>query len=395
MIKRDAEQTIRELAKCFPVVAITGPRQSGKTTLARSVFPQKTYITLEAPDTLEIAEKDPRGFLAGFQDGAIIDEIQRSPALFSYLQSIVYLDGRTGLYVLTGYQQFGLLSRISQSLAGRVGLVQLLPFSYRELVRDEENKGASSFVNINLDELLYKGLYPPIYDRNILPEIWFSNYVLTYIERDVRQILNVKDLSVFQRFVRMCAARNGQMLNLSSLANDCGITHNTAQAWISVLEASYIIHLLRPHYRNFGKRLVKTPKLYFYDTGLAAWLLNIQDAKHLGVHPSKGSLFEGFILGEMLKNRFNHGLASNLFYWRNNLGDEIDLLEEKGEVLFPIEIKAGQTLNSDFFKELKKWQKIAGEFSGNARLIYGGEQSSLCQGITVSSWKDITLPSIG
>lgn len=395
MIKRDAEQTIRELAKCFPVVALTGPRQSGKTTLARSVFPQKTYITLEAPDTLEIAEKDPRGFLAGFPDGAIIDEIQRSPALFSYLQSIVDLDGRTGLYVLTGSQQFGLLSRISQSLAGRVGLVQLLPFSYRELVRDEENKGASSFVNINLDELLYKGLYPPIYDRNILPEIWFSNYVLTYIERDVRQILNVKDLSVFQRFVRMCAARNGQMLNLSSLANDCGITHNTAQAWISVLEASYIIHLLRPHYRNFGKRLVKTPKLYFYDTGLAAWLLNIQDAKHLGVHPSKGSLFEGFILGEMLKNRFNHGLASNLFYWRNNLGDEIDLLEERGEVLFPIEIKAGQTLNSDFFKELKKWQKIAGEFSGNARLIYGGEQSSLCQGITVSSWKDITLPSIG
>lgn len=395
MIKRDAEQTIRELAKCFPVVALTGPRQSGKTTLARSVFPQKTYITLEAPDTLEIAEKDPRGFLAGFPDGAIIDEIQRSPALFSYLQSIVDLDGRTGLYVLTGSQQFGLLSRISQSLAGRVGLVQLLPFSYRELVRDEENKGASSFVNINLDELLYKGLYPPIYDRNILPEIWFSNYVLTYIERDVRQILNVKDLSVFQRFVRMCAARNGQMLNLSSLANDCGITHNTAQAWINVLEASYVIHLLRPHYRNFGKRLVKTPKLYFYDTGLAAWLLNIQDAKHLGVHPSKGSLFEGFILGEMLKNRFNHGLASNLFYWRNNLGDEIDLLEEKGEVLFPIEIKAGQTLNSDFFKELKKWQKIAGEFSGNARLIYGGEQSSLCQGITVSSWKDITLPSIG
>lgn len=391
MIKRDAEETILELAKGYPVVAITGPRQSGKTTLARVAFPHKPYITLEAPDTLEIAENDPRGFLSGFPDGAVLDEIQRCPKLFSYLQSIVDLDGRMGLYVLTGSQQFGLLSKISQSLAGRVGLVQLLPFSYREITREGANAQLYSPIFYNIDELLYKGLYPPVYDRNIPPESWLSNYVLTYIERDVRQLLNIRDLSVFQRFLRMCAARNGQMLNLSSLGNDCGITHNTAQSWISVLEASYIIHLLRPHFRNFGKRLVKTPKLYFYDTGLVAWLLNIQDGQHLGVHPSKGPLFEGFIIGEMLKSRFNMGLTSNLFYWRNNLGDEIDLLEEKGDLLFPMEIKSGQTLNSDFFKGLKKWQKIAGTFSGQARLIYGGEQNTLHDGIFVSSWKDIAL----
>ena len=236
MIDRFANNTLNELSKFYPVVAITGPRESGKTTLARYAFPDKAYISLEEPDQLEFANEDPRGFLARFPDGALLDEVQRCPSLFSCIQSIVDLDNRQGLFVLTGSQQFGLLSRITQTLAGRVGLVQLLPFSMGEL-RPQKNAFHG------LTELLYKGLYPPIYDRNIHPANWYANYVATYIERDVRQILNVKDLSAFQRFVRMCAARTGQLLNLVSLGNDCGISHNTAKKWLAVLEASYIVFL--------------------------------------------------------------------------------------------------------------------------------------------------------
>ena len=332
MIHRFAETTITRLARGYPVVTITGPRQSGKTTLARASFPDKNYASLEDPDNREFAEEDPGGFLARFPDGAILGEVHRCPELFSWLQGVVDTDGRMGLFVLTGSQQFGLLSGVTQSLAGRVGRVQLLPFSLSEIT-------SAGLAPESLDEMLFNGLYPPIYDRHVAPVHWYADYVATYIERDVRQMVNVRDLSTFQRFLRLCAGRNGQLLNLSALANDCGISHNTARAWLSVLEASYIIYVLQPHHRNFRKRMVKTPKLYFLDTGLAAWLLGIQSKDQISIHSMRGALFEGWVLQELLKARYNHALVSNLYFWRDNTGNEIDILLENGERLRPIEIK--------------------------------------------------------
>ena len=307
MINRAAHQRLLRLAAGFPIVAITGPRQSGKTTLTRMAFPDKEYLSLEDPDIRSLAEQDPRGFLSRLPDGAILDEAQRAPQLFSYLQTHVDAHAKPGMFVLTGSQQFGLLSGISQSLAGRVGLVQLLPFSVSELK-------AAKRLPSSLDALLFRGLYPALYDRDISPGDWFAGYMTTYIERDVRQLVNVRDLSAFQRFVKMCAARVGQLLNLSSLAGDCGITHNTAASWISVLEASYIIYLLRPHHRNFNKRLVKAPKLYFVDAGMAGWLLGIREEDQLAFHAQRGALFENLVVTEFLKARFNNGLPSNLFF---------------------------------------------------------------------------------
>jgi predicted AAA+ superfamily ATPase len=387
MIKREAEKALLEMAKGFPVVAVTGPRQSGKTTLVRALFPRKPYLSLEDPDVLALLAADPRGFLESHGGGAVIDEAQRFPKLFSYLQAMVDKRKKPGLFILTGSQQFGLLSGISQSLAGRAGLIQLLPFSLSELER-------AGVPVPGMGELLFKGLYPPLYDRRLAPAMWQASYVSTYVERDLRQMVNIKDLGAFQLFLRMCAARIGQLLNLSSLANDCGITHNTARSWISVLEASYIVFLLRPHFRNFGKRLVKSPKLYFHDPGLAAWLLNIQDAAHLAIHPQRGGLFESLVVAELLKGRYNRGLASNLFFWRNNLGDEIDLLIDRGSKLVPVEIKSAATLNPDFFKGLHKWRKLAGAGDDPAFLVYGGERSVTSNGVSVVPWKKIAA-SIG
>lgn len=382
MIQRTASKTILTLAKGYPVVAVTGPRQSGKTTLVRSTFPKKTYISLEDPDQLEYALADPRGFLARLPEGAILDEVQRAPSLFSYLQTRVDLEKRMGSFILTGSQQFGLLSRITQTLAGRVGLVHLLPFSLGELFKSKK-------VAATLEELLWQGFYPPLYDRDLSPSQWYGNYVSTYVERDVHQLLSIKDLSTFQRFLRMCAARTGQLLNLSQLGNDCGITHNTAKAWLSVLEASYVVFLVYPHFKNFGKRLVKTPKLYFYDTGLASWLLNIQDSAYLAIHPQRGPLFESFVVSELFKGRFNRGLRSNLYFWRDNLGNEVDVIIEDGDRLIPLEIKSGQTITADFFKGLNQWAKISGESSGSPILVYGGEETQHRQGKKIISWKGI------
>jgi len=282
MIPRIAEKTVEKLALGYPVVTITGPRQSGKTTLARQVFPDKVYVSLEDPNQREFAEEDPKGFLSNLPDGAVLDEVQRCPALFSWLQGVVDADGRMGLFILTGSQQFGLISGISQSLAGRAARVQLLPFSLAELATVYRPPQS-------LDQLLYRGSYPPIHDRDVAPVHWYADYVSTYIERDVRQMVNVRDLSTFQRFVRLCAGRNGQLLNLSALSNDCGISQNTAKSWLSVLEASYIVFLLQPHHRNFRKRIVKAPKLYFLDTGLVSWLLGIQNAEQLSIHSMRGA----------------------------------------------------------------------------------------------------------
>jgi predicted AAA+ superfamily ATPase len=382
MIPRQAAPVLQKLALGYPILAITGPRQAGKTTLAQTTFPDKRYLSLEDPDQRAFAEEDPRAFLARLPQGAILDEAQRCPALFSYLQTRVDAEKKMGQFVLTGSQQFGLLSNITQTLAGRVGMVQLLPFSLQEMQRGE--------LAINdLDDLMWRGMYPPVHDRQLAPEQWFANYLVTYVERDVRQLIEVQNLSLFQRFIKLCAARCGQLLNLSSLASDCGVSHKTVRAWISVLEASYVVFLLQPHHQNFGKRLVKTPKLYFVDTGLAAFLLGIRDPQHLSIHSARGALFENFVISELLKRRYNQGLPSNLFFWRNNAGDEVDLVIEQGEQLIPVEIKSGQTFTSDFLAGLQKWMRLAGETCLAPRLVYGGEENMTRSGVLVQSWKAI------
>lgn len=382
MIKREAETTLQILANGYPVIAITGPRQSGKTTLAKHVFKKKPYVSLEDPDELEFSLDDPKGFLARFPNGAVIDEVQKNPKLFSYIQTIVDTNKIMGMFILTGSQHFGLLSHITQSLAGRVGFIQLLPFSITELLKSGKIAGINKF-----EDLLIQGFYPPVYDRNLDAKYWYPNYVITYLERDVRQIINVKELNQFQRFIRMCAARAGQVLNLSALGNDCGISHNTARSWISVLEASYIVFLLQPHYSNYGKRLIKSPKLYFYDSGLAAWLMNIQDADHLSIHPARGALFENFVISELYKDRYNQGLIPNIYFWRDSSGVEIDVIIEKGEMLVPVEIKSSQTVTEDFFKNLAKWTRLSGSKS-KSYIIYGGNESYTRHGVHILSWKD-------
>lgn len=383
MIRRDAMSTLERLSRGYPIIAITGPRQSGKTTLARAAFPDKPYVSLEDIDQRELAIQDPRGFLGRYPDGAVLDEVQRTPALFSYLQTLVDSDGRMGLFVLTGSQQFSMLSGISQSLAGRVGFVQLLPFSLSELT--------SAAIDVHdVDNLLFQGLYPPLYDREVTPESWYAGYVTSYVERDLRQLITVRDLATFQRFVRMCAARTGQLVNLSSLANDCGITHNTAKSWISILEASYLIFLLRPHHRNFNKRLIKTPKLYFYDPGLAAWLLGIKGLDQVSVHPQRGALFETWVISELLKGRFNRGLTSNLFYWRDAAGTEVDILAEDGLSLIPMEVKAGRTIVADYFISLDRWMQYAAGSATRAYVIYGGDQHGTRGTTEILPWRAMT-----
>lgn len=385
MILRSAQETLLRLAKGFPVLALTGPRQSGKTTLAKIAFPDKPYLSLEDPDVRMLAETDPRGLLSRFPEGAVLDEVQRAPSLLSYLQTSLDQDLRPGFMVLTGSQQFGLLSNLSQSLAGRVGLVQLLPFALGELQ-------AAGRLPKGLDEVLFRGAYPPLYDRDLTPVDWYGNYVATYLERDVRQLLSVRNLTTFQRFLRMCAARTGQLLNLSGLAADCGVSHNTAAAWISVLEASYVVFLLRPHFRNFNKRLVKAPKLYFCDTGLAGWLLGIREPAQMAFHAQRGALFENLVVVERLKTRLNQGLPPDLYFWRDSQGLEVDLLEERGGELYPVEVKSGQTLAADFFKGLLRWNQLAGRAEGKAWLVYGGSQELRHGAIDVIPWRE--LPSL-
>ena len=383
MIIRDIESTISNLLKGFPIVTITGPRQSGKTTVAQVVFSNKPYISLEDPDARRMALDDPRAFLNQLPDGGVLDEVQRAPELLSYLQTRVDADGRMGLFLLTGSQQFGLMSGITQSLAGRTAFIELLPFSINEL-------NQAGLVSKNLDEMLFTGGYPPLYDRKLSPPTWLSAYVTAYVERDVHQILKVQDLESFQRFVRLCAGRSGQIVNLSSLANECGITHNTARAWISVLEASYILFQLRPHYVNFSKRLIKSPKLYFYDTGLVCWLLGIREASQLATHPLRGSIFETLIIAELVKTRLNKGERATFHFWRDSNGNEVDVIADVGTKLMPIEIKSGQTLNRDFFTGLERWMDLAGSQAVSPALVYGGIDKHIRKGINIFGWNAVS-----
>lgn len=364
----------------FPIVTLTGPRQSGKTTLARAVFKDRPYASLEEPDLRQAAQDDPRSFLARFPDGAVLDEIQRCPEILSYLQTLVDSDGRMGRYILTGSQQFGLMSRITQSLAGRAAFVELLPFAIPELASADR-------LPPDIDDMMLTGGYPPIYDRDLKPATWHSAYVTAYVERDVRQMLKIQELETFQRFVRLCAGRTGELLNLSSLATECGITHNTAKAWISVLQASYLIFLLRPHSASFNKRLVKMPKLYFYDTGLTAWLLGIRTKEQMITHPLRGNLFETFIVSELIKSRLNKGDKPTFFFWRDSNGNEVDVIVEQGTKLMPIEIKSGRTLTHESFAGLEKWRGLAGKSAQTPTLIYAGDESFSQKGTKIVGWK--------
>ena len=382
MLARIAFSTLLRLSRGFPVLALTGPRQSGKTTLARAVFPEKPYVSLENLDEREFAQQDPRRFLARFPDGAILDEVQRCPSLFSWLQGIVDERKVMGDFVLTGSAQFDLIAGVSQSLAGRVGRVELLPLSIGELRQ-------GGVLPESIDELLLKGGYPALYDRDLSPGDWFSNYVATYLERDVRQLVAIRDLSQFQRFIRMCAARSGQLLNLASLGADCGISAVTAREWISVLEASYLVVRLMPHHANFGKRLVKTPKLYFLDVGLMAWLLGIRDTESLSTHAARGALFETWVVAESFKRKFNAGMPADLYFWRDSSGNEVDLLEETTGGALATEIKSGATFASDWMDGVHKWTRLAGNEAGVPTVVYGGEASFDREQCHVLSWRDV------
>ncbi len=383
-IERHAHDTLIRLSRAFPVVALTGPRQSGKTTLACNAFAQKPYRTLEDPETRRLALSDPRAFLAQFPEGAVLDEIQRAPELLSYLQGVVDRQQRMGLFIITGSQQFGLLESITQSLAGRVGLIELLPLSLTEIGH------ATHISHTQLNELMFTGGYPALYNslrvQALAPRDWFRAYVSTYIERDVRQVLGVRDLATFERFILMCASRSGQLLNLQSLAADCGISANTARQWLSVLESSYIVRLLQPWHENFGKRLVKMPKLYFLDTGLLCWLLRIDSPQLLATHAMRGFIFETWVIAETLKHRLNQGLPADLYFWRDNHGVEVDLLFEHAGLLHAVEIKSGITFSEDWLKGCKRLASYAAHRFGSGTVIYGGEHSFDTQATHVMSW---------
>jgi len=376
-IKRDLEKHLLYMAAKYPVVTLTGPRQSGKSTLVQHAFPEKPYISCEDPDIQLFADQDPRGFLQTYPN-AVIDEAQKVPNIFSYIQTMVDKTDEPGQFVLTGSSDFLLFEKITQSLAGRTAVLRLLPFSLNEI---HALKGFEHY-----EEYLFNGFYPRLYKMNIQPLDFYPGYVQTYIERDVRTIKNISNLGQFQLFLKMCAGRTGQLLNLSSLGNECGISHTTAKSWISVLEASYIVFLLPPYYENFSKRLVKMPKLYFHDPGLAAYLLGIHSLSQLQTHYCKGALFESMIICEMIKQRFNRGQPSNCYFWRDKTGHEIDCLIDTGKFLSPMEIKSGQTITSNFFKGLDYFSKTAGCRASKPYLIYGGLKNQHRTNAEVLSW---------
>lgn len=367
MVPRRMASELAASLRSFPAVAVIGPRQSGKTTLVRSLFPRFTYLSLERPDIRAQAEEDPNRFLTANRGDLILDEVQRVPQLFSYLQVLIDETIPRRSFVLTGSENFLLSQSISQSLSGRVRIFRLLPFSYGELAvlptRPED-----------LDSLLFTGMYPPIYDRSAEPSVWYQSYTETYLERDVRNIKNIASLSLFQRFLTLCAGRIGQLVNLSALAIEAGISHNTAREWLSVLEASYIIHTLKPYHVNYGKRVVKQPKLYFVDTGLVCSLLGIQSADQLRSHYLRGSLFENFVISEYAKHRLNGGVVPRGFFWRDSHGHEIDLLIEE-PAPFAVEIKSGETVTAEYFKGLQYWLSLTGASRERSYVIYGGAEN--------------------
>ena len=384
MIARDLAPRLTEAAQKWPSITLTGPRQSGKTTLCRALFPQHAYQTLEAPDVRAFAAEDPRAFLNRFTHGAILDEVQRAPDLLSYLQGIIDADPAPGRWILTGSQNFSLLESVSQSLAGRTRVFHLLPLTRGETIRFSRHPDT-------LDESLFAGSYPRIFDDNLDPADWLGSYVATYIERDVRMISNVSDLAIFQRFVALCAGRTAQLLNYSSLAGDCGISQPTARAWLSILETSFLVFRLPAFYANIRKRLVKMPKLHFYDTGLVCWLLGIRSPEQLRSHPLRGPIFETWVVSEIAKHRANRGEANGLSFYRDRNGAEADLIVQRPSGNLLVEAKSAETASSNLFDSGKRVLRHLARSPDpcSAAVVYGGDQHQSRGGYRLVPWKEL------
>jgi len=381
MIRRKLESELTILRNEFPIIAIMGPRQSGKTTLSKSFFKGYEYISLEDPDIKRIAADDPKGFLNSLSQKFILDEIQNVPELFSYLQRIADEKENMGEIVITGSQNYLLSEKISQSLSGRVAVTTLLPFSYSELF-DKNSDG------LNSTKYILNGSYPPVYARNIRPARFYAAYVSTYIERDVRRILNIKDLAVFEKFLRLLAGRTGQLLNKNELATQAGVTHITVENWLSVLEQSYVIFRMQPYYKNIVKRQIKQTKLYFYDSGLATWLAGIKSDKELEIHYLYGALFENMVVSEVLKSYTSMGESTPVYFWRDSHGNEIDLVVETGGETKLIEIKSSATFRPSFLKTILKTENKFDVNSVNKILIYNGDKQFYHNEVSVYPWRD-------
>ena len=389
MVPRSLGDQMLSLARGFPILSLTGPRQSGKTTLVRALFRDHAYVNLENLDERSAAEEDPLRFLrAHTQSGVIVDEVQRVPSLFSYLQGIVDESRQMGKFILTGSQNFLLLEKITQSLAGRVAICHLLPFGLAELASVGRVPGS-------LDQALFVGGYPVLHDRGLSPREYFPSYIQTYVERDVRSITNVVNLSTFQRFVRLCAGRTGQLLNMSGIGQELGVNYKTVRSWISILEASFIAFTLSPHHRNYSKRVVKQPKLYFYDTGLLCALLGIHSADQIANHYLRGQIYESFVISEYVKRRYHAGLRSNAFFWRDSSGHEIDLLLEDGLECRAVEIKSGETLHENLFRGLRFFRELSSLPQDSLYLVYGGDRSQPRRDGQVLGWRDIDRLPLG
>lgn len=366
----------------FPILALTGPRQSGKTTLLKELFHDYRYISLESPDVRLFAENDPHGFLTEYDSRVILDEVQRVPQLFSYLQTRVDESKIMGQYILSGSQNFHLLNSITQTLAGRVVLFKLLPLDLTELK-------AANLLQSTFQQAAVKGFYPAIFDRDINPAIYYRNYIQTYIEKDVTELLNIKDVKLFRTFLGLCAGRVGQLLNYTALANECDITYQTAKSWLSILESSYITFFVQPYHQNFNKRLVKSAKLYFYDTGLLSYLLGIKTATDLNESRLKGHVFENLVVAETYKQREHQYLDQEYFFWQDSNANEVDLLTKKGTDFYISEIKATETITTKLFEQLDKFEQIAAPAIVNKTLIYGGDNNQNRTNYAVRSWKNV------
>lgn len=380
--QRDISETLLMTAKQFPLTYLTGPRQGGKTTLLRELFTEHDYINLENPDTYRRVEGDIRSFLEQHPP-LIIDEAQQLPELFSYLQGHVDQLNRPNPIILSGSQNFLLSEKINQTLAGRTAVLELLPLSFHEY---QSHKQLSP---LSLWEFLFYGGYPRPYQEQLDHTIWMNSYIRTYLERDVRNLMQVRDLNTFQRFLHLCAGRHGQLLNLSELANDAGISQTTASNWLNMLEASYITFRLKPYHNNFNKRVTKTPKLYFYDSGVVCHLLGIESTDHLKLHAHRGHIFEGFIISEFIKKFHSQGKQAPVYFWRDHRGMEIDLLIEKGQTLQAIEIKSSATFHPNFTKNLTAWQKLSAHPPSSCQVIYTGESSYPYQDMQITAWNEI------